>query len=165
MINDCVYTLFEGNKLCVCSILAAVPVHVELREPLAEVRLVERITDLLRNRPLEESKRILEMATHKVIAAKIGDSIIFYFYCGTSELWRELKKAIISASLKVKIEELCKRVESRARIAIETIRILDHDQDKLDKYFSSKGKFLFSCAYFHLPRISLAAFTMLLKMY
>lgn len=129
------------------SFLAIIPVHVELNEPLAEVRLFEILKDLLRNKTVEEYKRILETKKYKVIAAKLSHSIIFFCYCKTSKLWQELRKSLVS-DLKITIEELCKLMDSQTSVVIKRIHIHAPDYETVNRYFAKEGWFCFCLAHF-----------------
>jgi len=136
------------------SILAIIPVHVELQEPLAEERLVEVFEDLLRGRTIEEFNRIVEANRLKVINVKKGHSVVFYLYCKTSKLWQELKKSTISGNLKVTIEKLCKRMDSQTKVVIRTIHINAHVYENIDEYFAKKGWSYLCFAYLQLHIIN-----------
>jgi len=117
------------------------PVHAVLQDASAEVRIVEKITNLLHGTAIDDVDRILEMVRDNVIGVKIGHSIVFYYYFETLQSWQELKNAMKAGMLKRNIEELCRRAGQQTRVLIAEIYIKDYDLENVDIYFDNKGWF------------------------
>lgn len=110
-----------------------------LEEPSEEIRLAERITNLLHEIPIDNVDKILEMVRNKVIAVKIGHSIIFYYYFKTLKSWQDMKNSIKAGTLKRDIEELCRLADSQTNVVIAKIYIKDDDLENIERHFACKG--------------------------
>lgn len=119
---------------------AAVPLHCEIESSndRAEDDLIDRLTELLSDRPLGDCARILAATQLKLIAVKKTSSILLYFLCETLKdllLLEELEKTDrMKVSLKVVFNQLLSRDEV---IRVKT-KLFEDDCLKGERFFLAK---------------------------
>lgn len=85
-----------------------VRVHSQIEDEQTEDEVIASFARALGNRPLEESRRILE-GTLNVIAMKKGHSIVIYIYCRTLKELLRLEEMQLNGSIRSTVRELFAR--------------------------------------------------------
>ena len=92
-----------------------------------EDELITKITELLEDRSLGDSARILECSQLRLIAAKRGSSIILYFVCKSLPDLVHLKEMQTSGKLTNVVREMFNEILSRTQVI--NLRITVYDED------------------------------------
>ena len=97
---------------------------------------------IINDRSTDEASRILELVNLKVIAAKIGQSVVLYIYCKTIEDLQQLHDSLISGRLKDLVElwfnSLLIRSQKTKLVALTTD---DEEFQKMRTYFRGQNLF------------------------
>lgn len=119
-----------------------VRIHASLDETLANVTEAEEeissaFASTVSGKSLEEINRILQLTQFKCIAAKRGQSIVLYAYCGTVEELQQLREMLANGRLlRDSVELLFNRLLTRSqKIAVTIVTIYAEEFDKGEKYF------------------------------
>jgi len=100
-----------------------------------EDELIKKLTDMLGDRFLEDSPRILERTQLRLIAAKRGNSIILYFVCKTMAELVDLQDMQTSGKLANVVRETFNEMLSSAEITNLRISLYDEDFSKCELEF------------------------------
>ena len=100
-----------------------------------EDELVAKFTEMLGDRSLGESARILERTQLRLIAAKKGNSVILYFFCKTSADLVQLQDMQTSGKLENVIKELFNEMLSRTQVINLRTTLYDEDFSKCELGF------------------------------
>src|SRR6218665_3540121 len=100
-----------------------------------EDELITKITELLEDRSLGDSARILECSQLRLIAAKRGNSIILYFFCHTLAELVDLQDMQTSGKLANVVEMTFNEMLSSAQISNLRISLYDEDFSRCELEF------------------------------
>jgi hypothetical protein len=103
-----------------------------------EDALVDRLTELLRDRSIEEARRILAMTELKIVASKTGESIYLYVYSETLEELMELHSLLITGAVKTIVETLFNKLVSRHDLIVASCTYSEEEFDKCISYFEGQ---------------------------
>ena len=105
---------------------------------LVEDELITKITELLGDRTLGDSARILECSQLRLIAVKRGNSVILYFICKTMTEFVHLKEMQISGKLENVVGDMFHEMLSSAQIINLKISLYEEDFSKCEMGFCSE---------------------------
>jgi len=98
---------------------------------------------IINDRSTDEASRILELVNLKVIAAKIGQSVVLYIYCKTIEDLQQLHESLISGRLKDSVEMLFNSLLIRSQKTKVAALTTDFEEfQKMRTYFKGRNLIL-----------------------
>lgn len=124
-------------------------VHARLDGPLetvttAEDKIVTTIESVLSGTSIAESSRILEILQMRLVAARIGQSIVLYIWCKTVEELLRFYEFLTSGRLKDTAELLFNQLLTLSqKVVVRNITMSDEEFESIKAYFTGDQLFIF----------------------
>lgn len=101
-----------------------------------ENEIASMVGNLLINRSVDESRKILGFGESRVIAAKTGKSIVLYIYCKTIKDLEQLNESLTAEKLTNSVELLFNSLLPRTKtITVAALTISTEEFQKMRTYF------------------------------